>query len=171
MELSGPGTTPLLTLAFGLVHEAQLAGEPAAFIALPGSTFYPPDVVAGGVDLEALAVVRAKDALRAARAADQLARSGAFGLLVLDLGRAELPLAALSRLAGLAQKHDTAILCLTRKHGSAPSLGSLVSLRGEAARWPSGGGRFTCQLEVVKDKRRGPGARCAEVCRGPDGLR
>ena len=47
--------------------------------------FFPPDAAEGGVDLDALLVVRARDLSSMASAADQLARSGAFGLLVVDL--------------------------------------------------------------------------------------
>src|SRR5262249_56189918 len=85
-----------------------------------------------GVDLDALAVVRVPAPADILRAADMLARAGAFGLLVLDVGAADVPMAAQSRLLGLAQKHDAAVLFLTKKTGA--SLGSLISLRGEARR-------------------------------------
>src|SRR5579859_5985988 len=80
-ELSGGAA---VTFAFYLIAEAQRGGEPAAWIGTPLSCFFPPDAAGGGVDLEALVVVRAPDAAQVARAADQLARSGAFGVLVLD---------------------------------------------------------------------------------------
>ena len=93
-ELSGAGPAPALTLAFGLVREAQRRGEPAAWISRTESTFFPPDAAAGGVDLAALPVILLDDVRHRLRAADRLARSGAFGLLVVDLGdRLDLPLA------------------------------------------------------------------------------
>ena len=39
----------------------------------------------GGIDLDALPVVRVPDARAAGRAADHLVRSGGFGLVVIDL--------------------------------------------------------------------------------------
>ena len=170
-ELSAWGASAALTLAFSLVLDAQRRGEPAAWITPAGSTFYPPDAVEGGVDLEALAVVRVADARQALRVADTLGRSGAFGLLVLDLGEdARLPSPAQSRLAGLAGKHRTLILFLTRKRPGAPSLGSLVTLRAEAVLGPTGQGRLPCRARVIKDKRRGLPWEHEETCRGPDGL-
>ncbi|MHB8767074.1 MAG: recombinase A, partial [Deferrisomatales bacterium] len=176
VELSAAGASAALTLAFALVLDAQRRGEPAAWIAPGGSAFYPPDAAEGGVDLAALAVVRTADLRQALRAADHLARSGAFGLVVLDLGEAaELPLPAQTRLAGLAARHDAVLLFLTRKGAHRPSLGSLVSLRAEAGRErdpsPPGAGGFRCGLRALKDKRRGPGWAHEEPCRGPDGLR
>ncbi|MGH7162956.1 MAG: recombinase A, partial [Planctomycetota bacterium] len=122
---------------------------------------------AGGVDLDALAVVRAPEI---GRAATHLARSGAFGLLVIDVAGGDVPVPLQSRLLGLAQKHRVAVVFLTRKAQDAPSLGSLVSLRGHAARRRAAPDRFLCELRVLKDKRRAPDWRYAEVCRGPDGL-
>ena len=86
VELSGRGATAVLTLAVGLVVEAQRESEPVAWIQGTSDSFYPPDLAAAGVDLAALPVIRAGGPAGAARAASQLARSGAFGLLVLDLG-------------------------------------------------------------------------------------
>jgi recombination protein RecA len=85
VELSGARSTGVLTAAFGLVLEAQFKGELAAWIGLAHSTFFAPDAHAGGVDLDALVVVRVPDAPSAGRAADQLLRSGGFGLVVIDL--------------------------------------------------------------------------------------
>jgi len=175
VELSGSEDSAALTCAFGLVRQAQLTGEPVAWIGTGGECFYPPDVAAGGVDLESLAVVRVpdgngRDGKHLARAADQLTRSGAFGLLVLDIGTLRLPMHAFPRLLGLAQKHRAAIVFLTDKHEREPSLGSLITLRGQAQRRHLGKDEFACTLTVVKDKRRAPGWKYEEVCGGPDGL-
>lgn len=86
IEISGQSATAALTCALGLVLDAQRHGEPVAWVSDVGSSFYPPDAADSGVDLEALVVVRVPATLAIPRAADQLARSGAFGLLVLDLG-------------------------------------------------------------------------------------
>ncbi len=170
---SGPAT---LTLAFSLVLDAQHEAEPVGWVTARGSCFFPPDVADGGVDLESLVVIRLPAARQIPRAAEHLARSGAFGLLVLDLGpSAQILVPMQMRLLGLAQKHQTAVLCLTRKEREAPSLGSLVSLRAEASYGPvdaknNGVGAFACTAEILKDKRCGPGWTHREVCRGPDGL-
>lgn len=170
-ELSGLGGSACLTLATSMVLDAQRQAETSAWISSKNSSFFPLDVAAAGVDLESLAVVRVPDASAVARAADKLARSGAFGLLVLDLGATpRVPAALQARLRSLARKHDTAILCLTEKSGKASSLGSLVSLRGEARIRRLSEDRFACELRILKDKQRGPGWVHTEVCRGPDGL-
>jgi recombination protein RecA len=67
--------------------------------------------------------------------------------------------------AGLAQKYDTAVVFLTEKTDDAPSISSLISLRANAH---SEG--FNVRLNVLKDKRRGPGATYVEVCRGSAGV-
>ena len=76
-----------------------------------------------------------------------------------------------TRLVGLAKKHRAAVLCLTEKDREHPSVGSLVSIRAEAARTREEEDRFLCEARVVKDKRRGPGWRHREICHGPAGLR
>lgn len=179
VELAGGAGSASLALACGLVLEAQRAGEPVAWITGCVATFYPPDAAGAGVDLDALAVVRVREAGAIARAADQLLRSGAFGLVVLDLPeRTGVSMAMQSRLLGLAQQAGTAVLFLTRKprglgrrsRDAVPSLGSLVSLRGESRVRRVGVDRFACELRILKDKRGMPGWWHEEVLGGPDGL-
>ena len=171
-EVSGDKATASLTLVFRLVLEAQRQGEPVAWITHRGSTFFPPDAAAAGIDLSALAVIWAPETLAAARAAEHLLRSGSYGLVVVDLGaEARLPLHAQSRLAGQARQHSTALICITEKAGNRPSLGSLVSWRALTARTQRQKDCFRCEARLLKDKRRGPGWKHVEVCRGPDGLR
>ena len=132
-ELSSREGAAGLTLAFSLVLDAQRAGEPVGWLTADDSAFFPPDAARGGVDLDALVVVRLPAAGQLPRAAEHLARSGAFGLLVLDLGEAvRVPVPMQMRLLGLAREHEAAVLFLTRKGGGDASLGSLVSLRAEA---------------------------------------
>jgi recombination protein RecA len=171
-EISASVSGAPLTLTFRLVLDAQRRGEPVAWIGRKDAPFYPPDAADTGVDLAALVVVWTGDAITAAKAADLLVRSGAFGLVVLDLGgEARLPMHATSRLAMLARQHDAAIVCLTDKDAARPSLGPLVSLRAHTASRTRGeGGRFRCEAFALKDKRGGKTWNIAEVCRGPDGL-
>ncbi len=213
VELSGVADSACLTAAFGLVLKAQLLDEPVAWLTLDSQAFFPPDAAASGVDLNALAVVRVPSIHGIGRAADHLARSGAFGLLVADLADGSLRTAMLSRLRGLAHKHDIAMVFLTQtptrpasmgsiRRGTSGSgsgsavapggamadrsgsgsglrrdgfgvpgaLGSLVSLRGIVRRTRTGEDRFECEIRFAKDKRRAPGWRVAETCRGPSGL-
>lgn len=173
VELSARGASATLTAAVELVLEAQLAADPVAWVTLANATFYPPDVAETGVDLAALAVVRVRDTTTAARAAEQLLRSGAFGLVVLDFGgggEVEVPIAHLGRLVTLAQAHDAAVVCITKKAQETPSLGSLISLRAEALRLRDRDHDYDVTLRVLKDKRRGPGWTRTIKRRGPAGF-
>jgi recombination protein RecA len=170
IEISASASAASLTLAFGLVREAQIRGEPAGWVTSMESFFYPPDAVYGGIDLAALAVIRVLHAVTIPRAGEKLLRSGGFGLIVLDLGIADIPIPLQSRLTGLAQRYHTGLVCLTEKESKAFSLGSLVSLRAHAERQRSSDNRFVCRLRVLKDKRRGPAWSHEEFCCGPAGL-
>jgi len=170
VEISARGAAATLTTAIELVAEAQQQSEPVAWIARDSGTFYPPDVADSGVDLAALVVVRVASisSIAAVRAAERLLRSGAFGFVVID-DLVELSIASQGRLVTLAQTHDAAIACLTRKPDDAASLGSLVSLRAEALR-RRGAGDFEIAVRALKDKRRGPGWTYVAKRRGPAGL-
>jgi recombination protein RecA len=170
-EVSSEGNGAALTAAAGAVADAQRLGEWAVWIAAGEGCFFPPDAAGRGIDLEALPVVRAAGAPEAFRAADLLARSGAFGLVVLDLGPdPRVPAAVVARLAGLARRHAAAILCLTAKPAPAPSLGSLVAVRAEALRERVAEGVFRVRLRILRDRRGAPGGTREEEGRGPEGL-
>ncbi|MCP4603432.1 MAG: recombinase A [Proteobacteria bacterium] len=176
VELSGRDASAALTAAFGLVLDAQRERETVVWVTSQESSFFPPDAAEGDVDLDILPVVRVP--LGAVpRATDKLARSGAFGLIVIDcmsvLNRrgGGVPSTLLSRLLGLAQKHDIAVVFLTRNTSATSSLGSLVSLRGEARHTRVGADRHEVEVRVLKDKHCAPGWSHAETCRGPAGLR
>jgi recombination protein RecA len=172
-ELRNPGRTPALTFTAILLLQAQERGQPVAWIATAPSCFFAPDMAAWGIDLEALPVIQVDGAKQAARAADHLLRSGSFGLLVMDLLQDnDMPIAAQSRLLGLARRHRSALLCLTqpeRGRRRQNSLGSLVSLRvsGDVR---AEGQDFVCELIAEKDKRNGPGWKHRVLCRGAEGL-
>lgn len=195
VELSGRGASAALTMAVDLVWRAQHAGEPVAWVLAHPAVFFAPDLRCAGVDLEALLVVRVPPGVGGAReqieqaalAAERLLRSGAFGLVVLDLGSGlggevqrggaraanaegpRVPTALQARLTRLAQKHDAAVVCLTEKSPDAPSLSSMVSLRLDARRHKGTQG-WVCSVAARKDKRRGPGWRHELRCAPPDGL-
>ena len=170
-EISGSSAGASLTLVSQLVLETQKQHEPAAWITIRKSTFYPPDAAEAGIDITAVAVIRCPDNIAAARTAEHLLRSGAFGLVVVDLGAdTHLPQRAQSRLAGQARRHHTALICITEKQSHQPSLGSLISLRAHTERLPQTNRRFHCRATVLKDKQSGPGWNYETVCHGPHGL-
>lgn len=174
VEVSALGAAASLTATIAIALDAQLAGDPVAWVCLPGSSFFPPDLADAGLDLDALVVVRAPSPEAAGRAADRLLRCGGFGLVVLDLcdagAAAMLPQPLQGRLVGLAQRHDAALICVTGKPAEAASLGSMVSLRAEALRRRHGDGAHEVVVRAVKDKQRGPGWEHAEPARGPAGM-
>jgi len=169
-EISGSNATAALTLTCGLVLDAQKRGEPVGWATSTESSFYPPDATQLGIDLAALVVVRVPKADAIARAGEKLLRSGGFGLVVLDLGLADVPMPLQSRLTGLAHHHHSGLVCLTEKDRKMFSLGSLVSLRVHAERKRIGKNEFACSLHVLKDKRRGPTWTHEELRHGPPGL-
>jgi recombination protein RecA len=178
VELSAGTESAHLTAAVGLVLEAQLSGDRAAWVTLGPHSFFPPDLADSGIDLDSLPVVLASDARTAGRAADHLVRSGGFGLVVIDLSnrtthlshRTTLSVPILTRLLGLARQQDVTVLLLTRKSPDAPSMHSLIALRAEA-QWRWRDGRCEIGIRVIKDKRSGAGWTHVEACHGPAGLR
>ena len=170
VEISGSTASAALTLTFVLVREAQERGEPVGWVTMSETSFYPPDAAQNGTDLATLVVVRLSHAESISRAGEKLLRSGGFGVVVLDLGAADIPMPLQTRLTGLAHRHHTALICLTKKESRAFSLGSLVSLRAHAERQRAENNRFACTLRVLKDKRRGPTWHYEELYTGPAGL-
>lgn len=171
VELSGGGATAAASASATLILEAQRRGELCVWIGARATTFYPPDFAASGIDLEALPVVHVAHANHALRVADALLRSGGFAIMVLDLGaRARLPLPVQTRLAGLAKRHNTALLAITGAGSRKRPEATMASLRAESSYWRVGPDRFVCELRPLKDKRRPPGWSHREIRRGPDGL-
>lgn len=171
VEVCGGRSGAAASAAALLVRDAQAHGEPCAWVTSTAQHPFPPDLAAGGIDLEALLFVRARDADGVA-AAELALRSGAFGLVVAELhGRAHVPMATLSRLMGLVRKHGAAFVFTSEKPAEHASLGSLVSLRADASRVRRADGAFELSIAVAKDKRRALPWTHAEVCRGPAGLR
>lgn len=175
VELSGHGCATLSSVAQLLV-QAQQQGAPIAWVRLPRQSFYPPDLAAWGVTLSCMPVVCAPEPKGAARACEHLLRSGAFGIVVMDLvgypmHRVRLPMPLQGRLLRLAQRRKVLLLSLTRTPREQPSLGTMVSLRAEVQ------GRFVStalpriqdylyQVTVIKDKMHGPGWSFEQRIRG-----
>lgn len=137
VELSGAAASSArTTVAVREVVRLQREGELVAWVQARGGTLYPPDAAEAGVDLASLTVVHVpSSALEAARAAELLLRSGAFGLVLVDLEGmvdARLPSRALARLHALCRQHGSTVAFLSPPAQEA--LGSLVSLRLEPRR-------------------------------------
>ena len=158
------------------------------WIQLEGGTLYPPDLEQSGIDLESLVVIhvprdkgsnaRAPNASRGAyglcRAAEMLLRSGAFGLVVVDLTEGAPPSGSEAwqgRLLALARQHASPVVLLTDKPAHADSLGTLVGLRIEPQRAREAPGRFTIDPQVLKNKSGAPLDLPSPGYRGPWGVR
>lgn len=177
VELSGHGCATLSAVA-QLLGQAQQEGAPVAWVRLPKQSFYPPDLAAWGLSLEAMPVVCAPDVRRVGRACEHLLRSGTFAVVVMDLVGLEarrsltpLSMPLQGRLLRLAQRRKVLLLSLTRSRRDQPSLGTMVSLRAEVQ------GRFVStplpsikdylyRVQVLKDKVHGPGWSHEERIRG-----
>lgn len=172
-EIVGGGASAALTSIFGIITHAQKLAEPVVWISGHESMFAPWDAAESGADVEAITVIRVANIFAAMRSADCLLRSGGFGLIVLDIAGGEsIPASILGKLVKLAQLHDAAVVCLTFSRRTGDSvLGSLVSMRVQSQRTRLGNGKFSCELTVEKDKRKGPGWSLREVVDGPPGLR
>ena len=185
VELCGEAQT---TAAVMLLAQLQREGETAAWIQPARGDLFPPDLAAAGVDVEALIVVHVPEQEREAgqcRAAELLLRSGAFGLVILDFGRAEPrgSTAWQGRLLGLARQHEARVVILRERARAADphSLGPLTGLRitsrversrrdDEPPSFEPRTGCFTLRHEVLKNKSGGPVEPSPTQLRGPWGF-
>jgi hypothetical protein len=174
-EFLGPGA---LQAVCGLVLDAQKRREPVAWIRDHDLPFFPPDLEETGVDLEAVTVIRTPDMRGAFFAADTCLRSGAFGLVVMDLygnvergrgcgGSGDAVQARLIRLAG---KTGAAVVLLSVSGDPGLWSGSLVSLRVSVTRSAGGPGVYEYRFQVVKNKNGKPGTDRREIVRAACGL-
>jgi hypothetical protein len=136
----------------------------------PEGAFYPPALAAAGVALERLLVIPAHDTTGAARAADILLRSAAFGVVAIPM--LALPAAAWTRLASLAHRANAVLLALGGEASDELRyFASLrVRLRPRAIRWAGAAGLFgalagtALEATVLKHKRAAPGKRATFDC-------
>ena len=170
VELSAEGGSGVTTIAVSSVRKAQVEGHFVAWVQSTEGTFFPPDVAAAGVDLEALVVVHVPVA-GLARAAELLLRSGAFGLVVLDL-REGVPRGMTwhCRLHGVARNHQARLILLTRKSADEPSLGALIGLRLEPRCERVTPGFFRLECTILKDKMGLHALPLDVIHSGPEGL-
>ncbi len=175
VELCGDNHTARLSLAVTLVRASQHEGESVAWVQPRGGGLYPPDLHDSGVDLASLLVIHIPPeggAIGLTKAAEILMRSGALGLLVLDLSASSPPRgeAWLNRLAALAREHRSRVLLVTASGAETPSLGTLVSLRLLPKRQRLAPGHFVVTPTLLKDKLGLDAEIGAEHYRGPWGL-
>jgi recombination protein RecA len=186
IEIARTADGAQMTLAVACVRQAQLQGEPVAWVQRAGGALFPPDLADSGIDLDALLVVHAPAVEHnLAKAAELLLRSGAFGMVVIDLtasgdsaaspqsSRDPLELAVQSRLLGLAREHRSHVLLLSERGAAGNrggSLGPLISLCIEPKRTRVARGEFALAPRARKDKSGLLCALASETRRGPWGL-
>ncbi|UCH30614.1 MAG: hypothetical protein JSV06_06210 [Myxococcales bacterium] len=158
IEVSGRHACARTTTAVSCVVEAQARGDLVAWVQPKDGALFPPDLEAAGVDLNsfiAIHVPRHAGPFALVRATEWLARSGAFGLTVIDLTDALPPGSSSNwqgRLQGMLRQYDGRILLLTSNAYEDPSSGPLVGLRIEPLRGPLKDDRFEVHARVLKDK-------------------
>lgn len=175
VEVSGATSSGKATLAFAVCQRALEAGRAAAWVD-PGSRsgeFWPLVAVEREVPVGRLLVVRVKGQVAALRAAHILLSSaGAVAVVVVDLppGAAvrERELVALQR---LAERASTALLFLTARARTAPSLGAQVALRLHVDRRSGGVTGHELAVTVLRHKQGLSQCEAEETAHGPDRLR
>ncbi|MGB5811484.1 MAG: hypothetical protein WBG86_13180 [Polyangiales bacterium] len=158
VEVSGRHACARTTTAVSCVIHAQARGELVAWVQPRDGALFPPDLAAAGVDLEAFVAIHVPQhagPFALVRTAEWLARSGAFGLTIIDLTDA-MPKGSSAnwqgRLQGVLRQYDGRMLLLTSNQLEDASSGPLVGLRVEPQRGPLLGDRFEVQPRILKDK-------------------
>jgi hypothetical protein len=158
VEVSGRHACARTTTAVCCVIHAQMRGELVAWVQPKDGSLFPPDLDAAGVDLDGFIVIhipRSAGPFALIRATEWLARSGAFGLTVIDLTDAVPPGSSANwqgRLQGLLRQYGGRILLLTSNAHEDPSSGPLVSLRIEPKRGSLVADQFQVHTTILKDK-------------------
>ncbi|WP_224240888.1 ImuA family protein [Hyalangium gracile] len=158
LELCGEAASGRTSLALRAVASAHREHRLCAWVDGP-KELYPPAAAAMGVDLARLLIVRPKEPSQLAWTAVQLARSGAFACVVLDLtqglagGRSSgvrLSLAEGKKLADAAFRGGSLLLLLSSPNAPADGV---TRMRTEAM-GPEG-----LSVEVVRSRQGGLGTR------------
>ena len=169
-EISEETPSGAVSFVAEIIGEAQTRNEPVAWVAGMDSVFFPPDFHQRGIDLSAVAVVRVQGETDSLTAAEWLIRSGAMGLVIVDLGgNTEVNDASLGRILKLAERNLCAVVFLTQKRALDPSLGSRISLRGCITRSPVR--PLAIDIQTIKDKRASSRGRQSRQYSGHAGMR
>jgi recombination protein RecA len=168
--LEGPPSSGRSALAARLLAVATRQGLGA----LIGIDLFPPALATAGVRLERLLLVDVASPLDAARAADVVVRSGAFGVVVLPAlpsGRGT-GAATWTRLASLAHRANAALIALGES--ASAELASFATVRVETAiarvRWNGPAGHcselagYDVRALVRKHKRAAPAGNALIAC-------
>ncbi len=168
-EISQESACGAVSFVTEIILEAQGQNEPVAWVAGVSTTWYPPDLAQRGVDLGAVAVIRAGGEYESLTATEWLVRSGALGLVIVDVeGEWKATDASLGRIQKLADRSRCAVVFITRKRSQEPSLGSRISLRGCIGR--SGSEPFHIVINTVKNKKSNSSSRQGRQYHGPSGM-
>lgn len=157
VELCGEAASGRTSLALRAVAAAHREERLCAWVDGPRE-LYPPAAVALGVDLERLLIVRPKAPEQRVWAAVQLARSGAFACVVLDLTRgvgasgrmSRVALAEARKLADAAERGGGLLLLLTSPEAPADGMTRLRTEAQDGKDW---------SVEVVRSRQGGAGTR------------
>ena len=157
VELCGEAASGRTSLALRAVAAAHREERLCAWVDGPRE-LYPPAAVALGVDLERLLIVRPKAPEQRVWAAVQLARSGAFACVVLDLTRgvgasgrmSRVALAEARKLADAAERGGGLLLLLTSPEAPADGMTRLRTEAQDGKDW---------SVEVVRSRQGGSGTR------------
>ena len=170
-EIAVESGTPAFSLLSILLKSAQRLEEPAVWVAAGATIFYPPDFSMNGVTIERLPVVWTSSRESALRATEHLLRSGAFGLIVVDLETpGELLPGRLGTLNRLASLQQIVVVFLNTRSNGQEGLGSLISLRLSVKLQHKGPNHFVCRVIATKDKQTPAGWVQEVPFRGTDGL-
>jgi recombination protein RecA len=172
VEVSGASSSGKATLAFAVCQRALERGQAAAWID-PGGTFWPLVAVERGVPVERLLVVRVNGQAAALRAAHiLLASAGAVAVVVVDLPPGasvrDRELVALQR---LAERSASALLFLTSRARTTPSLGAQVAVRLHVDRRGGNVAAPELSVSVLRHKQGVSQREAEEAALGPDRLR
>jgi recombination protein RecA len=162
LELCGEAASGRTSLALRAVASAHREQRLCAWVDGP-KELYPPAAAAMGVDLSRLLIVRPKETSQLSWTAVQLARSGAFACVVLDLTQGlasgasggkssgvRLSLAEGKKLADAAFRGGSLLLMLSSPNAPADGV---TRMRTEPL-WPEG-----LSVEVVRSRQGGLGTR------------
>ncbi|QSQ25810.1 recombinase RecA [Pyxidicoccus parkwayensis] len=157
VELCGEAASGRTSLALSAVAAAHKEERLCAWVDGPRE-LYPPAAAALGVDLERLLIVRPQAPEQRVWAAVQLARSGAFACVVLDLTRgigstgrtSRVALAEARKLADAAERGGGLLLLLTSPDAPADGMTRLRTEAQDGKGW---------SVEVVRSRQGGTGTR------------
>ncbi|MCE9670242.1 recombinase RecA [Myxococcus stipitatus] len=157
VELCGEAASGRTSLALGAVAAAHREERLCAWVDGPRE-LYAPSAAGQGVDLERLLIVRPRAPEQSVWAAVQLARSGAFACVVLDLTRGvgatgrppRVGIAEARKLADAAERGGGLLLLLTSAEAPADGVTRLRTESEDGEGW---------SVEVVRSRRGGAGSR------------